>query len=74
MAYKLVVNVKNIIEGELKLRTVERKEVTGEIVLPQGKYSVINENINVKCDKELNITQNNTAAVISYYSSKPEEK
>jgi len=74
LAYKLVVNVKNIIEGELKLRTVERKEVTGEIVLPQGKYSVINENINVKCDKELNITQNNTAAVISYYSSKPEEK
>ncbi len=36
LAYKIVVNVKNIIEGEIKLRTVERKEVSTCINLPNG--------------------------------------
>ena len=29
IAYRVVVNVKSLIEGEIKLRTVERKEVWG---------------------------------------------
>lgn len=41
-AFRVVVNVKSLIEGEVKLRTVERKEVWGEVMLPKGSYTIRN--------------------------------
>ena len=74
IAYKVVVNVKSLIEGEIKLRTVERKEVWGEVVLPRGSYTIRNEDRNLKCPTQATITEETGVIALAYYSSKPEEK
>ena len=73
-AYTVIINVKNIIEAEVKIRTVERKEAAAEIELAPGTYQVICEDINLKYPKEVNITAEQPQLTVSYYSSKPEEK
>lgn len=39
-AFKVVINVKGLIEGQIKLRTIERKQVWGEVNLPKGFYTI----------------------------------
>jgi hypothetical protein len=70
-AFKVVVNVKSIVEGEIKLRTVERKEVWGEVVLPRGSYKIRNEDKNLKCPAEATIEAESGPIALGYYSSKP---
>lgn len=67
----MVVNVKSLIEGEIKLRTVERKEVWGEVILPRGSYTIRNEDHNLKCPTQANITEETGVIALAYYSSKP---
>jgi hypothetical protein len=56
LAYKIIINVKNTIEGEVKMRTVERKEVSTSIVLPVGQYRVSCEDYNLKYPSSVWIT------------------
>jgi hypothetical protein len=72
VAFKVAINVKNIIEGELKLRTVERKEVAGEITLPPGNYKITTEDRNLKCPQSVLINESAKTVTLCYYSSKPE--
>jgi hypothetical protein len=73
-AFKVQITVTNTIEGEIKMRTIERKEATAVVTLPPGEYRVVCADLNLKYPPSATITEEEPDLAISYYSSKPEEK
>jgi hypothetical protein len=51
-AFKVIVNARDIIEEEIKIKTIERKTFKGEITnIPEGQYVVTSTNSCLKFNK-----------------------
>lgn len=72
-AYKIVINVKDVVEQEISFRTIERKVYQGEITnIPQGSYEVSSLNTGLRFDKVfISDNQNKGVFKFEYYSTKP---
>lgn len=74
-AYKVVINVRDVVEQEIHIKTIERKAFKGEIAnIPEGNYEVTSSTNFLKFDKIfVSNNQNKGIFKFEHYSTKPGE-